>query len=342
MKITVSRTRKIGDQYGFVDVGGASVQLIWALTMIEYGEQVGNDDEATRQTLSSVESSVVDEKMLQSAPSLQIATFLSLLNYLTNLFKFIFNHVLLGRPELSKILGKYAFEPKSSGLGVFHGNEGISMKGIVEAMRKWCIPMSSSPQVWKMVKSGEHRLVKEVGKFEEALVRMGFMTGYNDDSPIDKTTFPLSKLASSLSQAYVEAQRCQIINTGRNILFNTDYHNTTCVGHMVEDLAQPGTLESFSDDPHSVFLFHKCSVSVAAQEILHLCRRTLDDASNEEAGNIIDTLPLSLYRASRELLDLFRAIIPTRHGKEIASLPRMAAVLHNDCAYLAHETSFLG
>ena len=81
---------------------------------------------------------------------------------------------------------------------------------------------------------------------------------------------------------------------------------------------------------------------MVAQEILQLCRKTLDDASNEEAATIIDTLPSSLYRASREVLDLFRAIIPTRHGKEIASLPRIAAVLHNDCVYLAHETSFLG
>ena len=49
-----------------------------------------------------------------------------------------------------------------------------------------------------------------------------------------------------------------------------------------------------------------------------------------------------LYRAAREIMDLFRAIIPTRHASEIASIPRMAAVLHNDCVYFAHEAALLG
>jgi centromere/kinetochore protein ZW10 len=49
-----------------------------------------------------------------------------------------------------------------------------------------------------------------------------------------------------------------------------------------------------------------------------------------------------LYRASRELLDLFRAIIPTVHASEVGSIPRVAAVLHNDCVYLAHESGLLG
>ena len=49
-----------------------------------------------------------------------------------------------------------------------------------------------------------------------------------------------------------------------------------------------------------------------------------------------------LYRTSRELLDLFRAIVPTLHATEVASIPRTAAVLHNDCVYLAHESMLLG
>ena len=350
---TVNKTRKIGDEHEFANVGsGASIQLLWTMTMVDYEEQMMRNDDDDVWSGQTSTNTVLDEKLLQSAPSLQIATFLSLLNYLNNLFEFIFQHVLLGRPELSKVLGKQLFQATSSINGssmpagvinVFQGVEGVLMTDIVEAIRKWCIPVGSSPQVWKVIKSVEPRLVQEVGIFENALARMGFLNGNSGDSPpIGSAPLPLSKLASSLSQAYVEAQRCQIINAGRNILFNTDYHNTTSVGHTVKDPAQPGTLESLSDDPHSVFLFHKCSVSVVAQEILQLCRKTLDDASNEEAATIIDTLPSSLYRASREVLDLFRAIIPTRHGKEIASLPRIAAVLHNDCVYLAHETSFLG
>ena len=83
--------------------------------------------------------------------------------------------------------------------------------------------------------------------------------------------------------------------------------------------------ESLNDDPQSAVLLQECSVSVVAQEILRLCHRTLDDASDHDAEVTIDTFPSSMYRAAREVLDLFRAIIPTRYGKEIASIPRFAA-----------------
>ena len=49
-----------------------------------------------------------------------------------------------------------------------------------------------------------------------------------------------------------------------------------------------------------------------------------------------------LYRASRECLDLYRAIIPSIYQKELYSLPRMAAICHNDCIYLAHKCTTLG
>jgi centromere/kinetochore protein ZW10 len=42
------------------------------------------------------------------------------------------------------------------------------------------------------------------------------------------------------------------------------------------------------------------------------------------------------------MLDLFRAIIPSTHGEEVANIPRTAAVLHNDCVFLAHRCLTLG
>lgn len=315
---------------------GTTIQLSWASTTVKYGDQVGKDTEGSSVSVVAAE---INETLLQS-PSAAIATFISLLNYITNLFRFVHDHALLGRTELSKILGQYILRTAQPDFALSVVNEGTLMTNLLAAMRRWCIPEESSPQVWKMMQSVEQRLIKEVGVFEDAMAKLNFMNGHVEGT--DTSTSPLSKLAKSLCQAYVENQRCQIINTARNILLNADYHNTSRVGHSVKDPAQPGSLDSLSDDPQSAFLFHECSVSVVAQEILSLCRKTLDDASDHDAATTIDTLPPSLYRASREVLDLFRAIIPTRYGKEIASIPRFAAVLHNDCAYLAHESSFLG
>ena len=131
------------------------------------------------------------------------------------------------------------------------------------------------------------------------------------------------------------------------------------MGTYVPEPSNAGTLASLDDDPLKVFAFHQCSISTTAQQILELCRNTLEDATNPQVvvasssanGNTVgggssvvadDALPPMLYRASRELLDLFRAIVPTMHASEIASLPRMCAVLHNDCVYMAHESSLLG
>ena len=153
---------------------------------------------------------------------------------------------------------------------------------------------------------------------------------------------PLSEFAHSLPQAYIENKRSHILNHGRSILLTTDYHNTVQVGTFVPDPSEPGTLQSLDDDPLSAFIFHQCSISTTAQRILQLCRKTLDEATHPEAGKVLDALPPMLYRAARDLLDLFRAIIPTLYANEVGSIPRMAAVLHNDCVFLAHEASLLG
>lgn len=331
--------RNAGNHYeDFTNVGGASIQLSWASTTVQYEEQDGND---AGDSSTSVVSSEINEAELKSAPSAGLASFISLLNYITSLLMFVHDHALLGRTELATILGKYMFSPATPDFALSVADEETLMTDLLAVMTRWCIPKESSPRVWKMVKSVEHRLINEVGAFEDAMSKLNFLNGSNVDG-LDTVASPLSKSARSVCQAYVETQRCQIINTGRSILLNTDYHNTSRVGHIVKDPAEPGSLESLNDDPQSAFLFQDCSVSVVAQEVLRLCRQTLDNASDDDDAATIDTFPSSMYRASREVLDLFRAIIPTRYGKEIASIPRFAAVLHNDCVFLAHSCAFLG
>jgi len=160
---------------------------------------------------------------------------------------------------------------------------------------------------------------------------------------------PLSELAHSLHQAYIEDRRSRILNRGRSILLDTDYHNTVTVGTFVPERAEAGSLASLDDDPLKVFALQQCSISNTAKQIMELVRGTLDDATDPEMFSHADdslgdpdALPPMLYRASREVLDLFRAIVPTVHAAEVGSLPRTAAVLHNDCVYLAHEAMLLG
>jgi centromere/kinetochore protein ZW10 len=353
-------------------------------------------------------------RALASELSPSIASFLSALNFVSNALAFAHRHALLGRADLSGMLGRRLFGAHpipdaaiSSGSAVLgsgggpgsvvgaaahgleNGDDMPLMYELVRCMRRCCIPRGRSPGVWRIIQRAEPRLVAEVAAFERKLVGLGMLkdpsesdgavgvagampaksrsaaslspTGLsvftnNDDgvghSPSDpmsnpnkaKILSPLSELATSLRQAYVEGQRSQILIRGRSILLDTDYHNTVEVGTFVPEPSDAGTLASLDDDPLSAFALHRCSVSATARRIMELCRETLDDAANPEVASdyVDDALPPTLYRASRELMDLFRAIIPTAHAREIGTIPRVAAVLHNDCVYLAHECSLLG
>ena len=120
----------------------------------------------------------------------------------------------------------------------------------------------------------------------------------------------------------------------------------------------------------SIFALHRCAISNVALELMGLCKSTMDQAVDarhhrvdrsslrkslsppppppppplpqQQEQRLAYLLPPVLYRTSRELLDLFRTIIPTAHKINIATSPRTAALLHNDCVYFAHETLTLG
>ena len=418
-------------RYEPVSIKGPAVQLQWSLV----GVPVSNSENKNTKTIVVVVDGhdshlttafLIDEKTIQSLSteiSSSAVSFLSSLNFITNFFSFVFEHVLLRRHDLAQLLGKHLFGTYplsnitlasgsavlSGGIligaaahGLESGEEMPLMYELVKSMRRHCISTENTLEGWQLLQNMEQCLVVEVEAFERKLVELGLMkdgtstssacvagatstrdvskfastsqgspmglsvlmTDDDDDpntSTLDtsqssptphpiqskqrKVLSPLSELANSLRQAYVEGQRSLILNEGRSILLNTDYHNTVQVGTYVPEPSDAGTLASLDDDPlQALFAFHRCSISTTAQQILTLCRKTMDDASNPNVASdlVDDALPPMLFRAARELLDLFRAIVPTSHASEIGNIPRMAAVLHNDCVYLAHESSLLG
>ena len=117
-------------------------------------------------------------------------------------------------------------------------------------------------------------------------------------------------------------------------------------------------------DGLAVFQLPCCNVSSTALESMKLCRAVLDEAvevaaaltkdekevqeveestANPPVAEVaLSTLPAVLYQSAREVLDLFRAMVPVLYGYEIQNVPRTAAVFHNDCVYLAHHCLTLG
>ena len=81
----------------------------------------------------------------------------------------------------------------------------------------------------------------------------------------------LSKIAHSFVRAYSESQRSHILNLGRTLLVNTDYHNSVQVGMFAPPPSDEhlNTLGHLDGDPLSTFPFQRCSISTTAQKLLN-------------------------------------------------------------------------
>lgn len=78
-------------------------------------------------------------------------------------------------------------------------------------------------------------------------------------------------------------------------------------------------------------------VSVVARDVVEMAHETLVEACGAE--------PMSarlLFQTSRDVLFLFRAIIPTLYAEDIANDPRACMLFHNDCMYIAHHMLTIG
>jgi centromere/kinetochore protein ZW10 len=266
-------------------------------------------------------------------------------SFLERTLAFFQQHVLLDRDALCAHIGNRLFATTTTAsdgltatmraLGVESNRLGVYsasiMQPLLDLLWETCIPTTS----------GEQQQLQEIAisiqsctdSFDAEMKRLKFY----DASP-------LGVFVSNLSQKYVDKRRTTILNQARTILLHNDYHNTVEVGDTT--LKQPSVVAdgTTEEDAMAVFQLHKCAVSQTATLIMGLCRETMEEAtspiSNED--ETLALLPATLYRTAREMLDLFRAVIPTTLEKEIANVPRIAAVLHNDCVYFAHHCLTLG
>jgi len=178
---------------------------------------------------------------------------------------------------------------------------------------------------------------------------------------------------------YSERCRHEVLVRARWILTKgSDFHTTRIVGDQDESLNKNSTRTQEERDlehAKSIFRLPICAISEVAYHLFEHVKETMEKACMPAMNDLSkntqshDKLQLDhsehdhtvtdvtaeqlaihlsqessayLYRASRECLDLYRAIIPSIYQKELYSLPRMAAICHNDCIYLAHKCTTLG
>lgn len=105
--------------------------------------------------------------------------------------------------------------------------------------------------------------------------------------------------------------------------------------------------------PTPFFRLPRCQVSRAAVDLVALARETMHEAArlaNPSPSHATAALPEAaveraasiLYHAARDALSLYRAVVPAAFGSELAGNARVAALVHNDCLFLAHHATTLG
>jgi len=78
-------------------------------------------------------------------------------------------------------------------------------------------------------------------------------------------------------------------------------------------------------------------VSVVARDVVEMAHETLAEACTAEP-----TSAKLLFQTSRDLLFLFRAVVPTLYADDIANDARASMLFHNDCLYIAHHMLTIG
>lgn len=269
------------------------------------------------------------------------------LSFIQRVTVFVADHVLLQRSSLCDLVARRLFGKPSampSALNLEHlglescrlgDDDGLLLHPLLEAMDTTCIPRFLNPDELGQLRMRADELERLLDPFIEGIAAKNLL-------PVEIQT-RLSAFSSSFEQKYVVNRRCVLLNEARDSIVSNDYHNTVTVG---EDVHQNKDDEALGiTDGMAIFKLHKANISDTAYKLMVRCRQVMDEAVKQHAitePSPLSLLPATLYRTAREMLDLFRAIIPVKHGQEIASVPRTAAVLHNDCVFFSHHCLTLG
>ena len=248
---------------------------------------------------------------------------------------FVAENVAQSRPDLCGFVGRRFFgkpdapppELNLAYLGIesrrLENENGLLLDPLIDALTKTFLPEYLPADEVGMLQELSDELRGIIEPFLETLVVHKII---GDDR------YRLVDFVGNLEKAYIDRRHATVLEAARKLLVENDYHNTVEVGTDATD-----------EDGQNIFLLHRSNVSDTAHKLLDLARTTMDEAvSYGTLPDALADLPRTLYLASRECFDLYRAIIPTTFQREIQTLPRTAAVFHNDGVFLAHHCLTLG
>ena len=269
----------------------------------------------------------------------------NIIDVFRRILNFVRVKVFLEKEAICSIVGKRLFGTPGampsvmnlSALGLQSELLGENDQGVLgEAMVKWLREQSLSEAI-------SEGTLDNVSLLGEELLETTLPFCQELEGLYQIPSNPVSRLIAfckEFEKVFIDRRRCDRLNEARDILMRNDYHNTTMVG--VEENPNP---EDMKEEALAVFRLSRCSVSDTANKLVALARKTMDECVSVVGvphDSPLSILRPTLYKTAREMFSLYRSIIPANHGREVANIPRTAAVLHNDAVFLAHHCLTLG
>ncbi|XP_044466366.1 centromere/kinetochore protein zw10 homolog isoform X1 [Mangifera indica] len=171
------------------------------------------------------------------------------------------------------------------------------------------------------------KIIEYTSEFEAALKEMMFI------SPSDNEDERLSNFAQNVEVHFAYRKKTEILTKARNLLLQCDFAIPEGYTRESPGWNNDGVAEHFPK--HLVdllFLSERCVVSRAASQLVELVHQTLKDVCLSSPR-----VALEFYRAARDAMLLYEAVIPVKLERQLDGINQVAALVHNDCLYLSQE-----
>ncbi|KAF8676523.1 hypothetical protein HU200_046935 [Digitaria exilis] len=210
-------------------------------------------------------------------------------------------HILV--PAISKIDVAVSVEVLEEG-GPKHS---VSVLSVVPSEELKAVPNEAS----KLIEFQD--VVRSTAEFENVLRSMMFLLP-------DRKDGKLTQFVDDVEVHFAVRKRSEILVKARNILVQYDYDNPLESGNRGDSVVD------------LLFLPEKCFTSKSALLLMELVHGALKDASLSSAR-----VAKEFCFAARDVLLLYKAIVPVQLEKQLDSISQVAAIVHNDFYHLSQE-----
>eukprot|EP01130_Rhizamoeba_saxonica_P013509 TRINITY_DN5771_c0_g1_i1.p1 TRINITY_DN5771_c0_g1~~TRINITY_DN5771_c0_g1_i1.p1 ORF type:complete len:680 (+),score=144.43 TRINITY_DN5771_c0_g1_i1:3-2042(+) len=153
-------------------------------------------------------------------------------------------------------------------------------------------------------------------EFQQKLKTLEFIEESNND---------LEDYVNNFSNMYARNKRTELLAIIQNLLSRKDYESERLKTKESDIEGDPS--------PFKIPDFHISLRAITCMGIIYDLMGEFDRIENDSK--------LILYQTTRDIIEMWMAIMPISHGKKLSTIPQLAIIFHNDCIYFAKKMMVL-